>query len=242
MNRHILLVDDDRVLSDLLRQYFEGEGYSVSQVFDGQNAVTRASEQSFDVIVLDVMMPVMDGFETLRALRKVNDTPVIMLTARGEDIDRIIGLEMGADDYLAKPCNPRELLARIKAILRRTDWSGRKSSTDDSSLEFGRLKLEPANREARVNGEEFNLTSTEYSVLETLMRYQGKLVSKDTLSQYALGRKLGQHDRSVDMHISHLRKKLDRAHCGITIKTIRGHGFRLSPNTHYNDQNKNQNA
>ena len=228
MNRHILLADDDSVLSDLLKQYFEGEGYLVSQAFDGGHAVSLASQQYFDIIVLDVMMPVMDGFETLQALRKVNDTPVIMLTARDGDIDRIVGLEMGADDYLPKPCNPRELLARIKAILRRTDLVGKGSPPDTSPVVVGMLRLEPTNREVRVNGEEIVLTSTEFSVLETLMRFEGKLVSKQSLSQEAIGKKLGPHDRSVDMHISHLRKKLDSAHCDISIKTIRGHGFILS--------------
>ncbi|MDA8024022.1 MAG: response regulator, partial [Gammaproteobacteria bacterium] len=121
MPRHILLADDDRVLSDLLRKYFEGEGFAVSQAFDGAQAVARAAETRFDVIVADVMMPVMDGFEALRALRKAGDTPVIMLTARGGDVDRIVGLEMGADDYLPKPFNPRELLARVKAVLRRAE-------------------------------------------------------------------------------------------------------------------------
>lgn len=228
MTRHILLADDDRILSNLLRQYFEGEGFAVSQVFDGAEAVSAATDQVFDIIVVDVMMPVMDGFETLRALRRINDTPVIMLTARGADIDRIVGLEMGADDYLPKPCNPRELLARIKAIWRRADSARRTpSETEEPPLTAGGLALAPATRQARVNGEEIALTSTEFSVLEFLMRHRGKLVGKAVLSQDALGRKLGPFDRSLDMHISHLRKKLERAQCGVAIKTVRGHGFML---------------
>ena len=226
MTRRILLADDDRVLSSLLRQYFEGEGFAVSQVFDGAQAVSAAGEQVFDIIVVDVMMPVMDGFETLRALRRINDTPVIMLTARGADIDRIVGLEMGADDYLPKPCNPRELLARIKAIWRRAD-SARRVPSDEPPLTAGGLALAPATRQARVNGEEIALTSTEFSVLEFLMRHRGKLAGKPELSQDALGRKLGPFDRSLDMHISHLRKKLERAQCSVAIKTVRGHGFML---------------
>lgn len=230
VSRRILLADDDRVLSDLLKQFFTNEGFSVTPVFDGGHAVATAAEHSFDIIVIDVMMPVMDGFETLLALRKMGDTPIIMLTARGGDIDRILGLEMGADDYLPKPCNPRELLARIKAILRRAD--SRLASPHASTLVAGGLTLRPANREARIHSDAVALTDTEFSVLESLTRAQGKLVTKHALSQDVLGRDLGPHDRSLDMHISHLRKKLERAQGGhaakIVIKTVRGHGFILT--------------
>jgi len=223
MPRHILLADDDRVLSDLLRQYFEGEGFAVSQAFDGAQAVARAAEQRFDVIIADVMMPVMDGFDALRELRKAGDTPVIMLTARGGDVDRIVGLEMGADDYLPKPFNPRELLARVKAILRRAGGGARA----DAPLGAGDLQLAAKTRQARVRGAPLALTDTEFNVLEMLLRARGALVGRDALSQGALGKKLGPYDRGLDMHISHLRKKLEGAKSRVAITTVRGRGFLL---------------
>jgi len=225
MPRHLLLADDDRVLSDLLRQYFEGEGFRVSQAFDGAQAVARAAEQRFDVIIADVMMPVMDGFEALRAVRQAGDTPVIMLTARGGDVDRIVGLEMGADDYLPKPFNPRELLARVKAILRR---AGGGTARTSAPLQAGDLQLAPDTRHAHVRGAPLALTDTEFSVLEMLLRARGALVARDALSAGALGKKLGPHDRGLDMHISHLRKKLGGAKSRVVIMTVRGRGFMLS--------------
>ncbi|MDA8015202.1 MAG: response regulator transcription factor [Gammaproteobacteria bacterium] len=226
MPRHILLADDDRVLSDLLRKYFEGEGFAVSQAFDGAQAVARAAETRFDVIVADVMMPVMDGFEALRALRKAGDTPVIMLTARGGDVDRIVGLEMGADDYLPKPFNPRELLARVKAVLRRAEpRAGMRG--DEAQLAGGGLELDVKKRSAHARGAPLALTDAEFGVLEMLLRARGELVGRDELSLGALGKKLGPHDRGLDMHISHLRKKLDGAKSAVKIVTVRGRGFFL---------------
>ena len=232
MTRRILLADDDRVLSDLLAQYFSREGFLVSQVFDGEEAVVVAAE-GFDVIVVDVMMPRMDGLETLRALRRAEhaarDTPIIMLTAKGEEVDRIVGLEMGADDYLPKPCNPRELLARVKAVLRRAERSALNDNVAAQTMMVaGALRLDSGNREARAHEVKIALTDSEFSVLEALLRRRGKLFGKDELSQQALGKKLGRYDRSLDMHISHLRKKLNQARCGININTVRGRGFILS--------------
>ncbi|MDA7967474.1 MAG: response regulator transcription factor [Gammaproteobacteria bacterium] len=227
MPRHILLADDDRVLSDLLRKYFEGEGFAVSQAFDGAQAVARAAETKFDVIVADVMMPVMDGFEALRALRKAGDTPVIMLTARGGDVDRIVGLEMGADDYLPKPFNPRELLARVKAVLRRAEPRD-KTRGDEAQLAGGGLELDVKKRSAHARGAPLALTDAEFGVLEMLLRARGELVGRDELSEGALGKKLGPHDRGLDMHISHLRKKLDGAKSAVKIVTVRGRGFFLN--------------
>ena len=227
LNRRILLADDDRVLSDLLTRYLRSEGLSVAQVFDGAQWLSAAAEQPFDLIIADVMMPRLSGFDALQTFRKTNNTPVIMLTAKGEEVDRIVGLEMGADDYLSKPCNPRELLARIKAILRRADLAGGESAQAEQPIALGALALDPVARQARANGGELSLTSAEFDVLERLMRSPGRLIDKRALSAEALGKKLGPHDRSLDMHISHLRKKLARTPCGLVIKTVRARGFML---------------
>lgn len=221
---NLLLADDDTILSDLLAKYLRGEGLRVTQVFDGKAAVERALAESYDLIVLDVMMPEMDGVAALRAIRAQRRTPILMLTARGDDIDRILGLEMGADDYVPKPCHPRELLARIRAILRRSTPPPlppipERISVDDLTLDTG-------NRTVRVDGVLAPLTSTEFAVLEMLLRQPGQVVRKDRLSQQALTRKLGPYDRSLDMHISNLRKKLGRLPNGeARIKTVRGVGY-----------------
>lgn len=226
-NTPILLADDDTVLSDLLKTFFEQEGFSVVQVYDGQSAVEFAQKNSFALIILDVMMPVMNGFDALRALRQFDQTPVIMLTARGEDIDRIVGLEMGADDYLPKPCNPRELVARVRAVLRRTqNPQAQSDDSEPSPLSSGGLHLNELNRTVTLSDEPLELTSTEFNVLSVLLKNAGSIVNKEQLSELALGRKLSLYDRSLDMHISNLRKKLGRHEDGSSrIKTVRGVGY-----------------
>jgi DNA-binding response OmpR family regulator len=224
VNPDILLADDDSILSDLLAKYLRRQGLQVTQVFDGEAAVVQALTKAYDLIILDVMMPQRDGFEALRAIRAHTQTPVLMLTARGEDIDRILGLEMGADDYLPKPCNPRELLARIRAILRRS--TGVTATSRPETLVVDDLELSTGDRSVRVGGEPILLTSTEFTVLESLLRRSGQVVSKAELSEHALSRKLGPYDRSLDMHISNLRKKLGTLPNGDTrIKTVRGIGY-----------------
>ncbi len=224
MDAHLLLADDDTVLSDLLTKYLRGEGLHVTQVFDGKAAVEQAFSATYDLIVLDVMLPHLDGFEVLRSIRSQRQTPVVMLTARGDDIDRILGLEMGADDYVPKPFNPRELLARIRAILRRS--TGPTAPQPPETVVLGDLELSAGDRSVRVHGHPVSLTSTEFTVLEILLRRPGQIVSKDDLSQQALWRKLGPYDRSLDMHISNLRKKLGPLPNGdARIKTIRGIGY-----------------
>ena len=228
MSKHILLVDDDMVLSELLKEYLEGEGFTIQQAFTGKEAVDAVNDNPiFTVVVLDVMMPKMDGFEALQIIRRNSKVPIIMLTAKGDDIDRILGLEMGADDYVPKPCNPRELLARIKAILRRTENVNSELNKPANLVSTGDVKLNPAVREVYANEILLQLTNTEFSVLEVLMRSENKLVRKNALSEDILGKKLGPYDRSLDMHISNLRKKLDRAKSLVVIKTIRSHGFIL---------------
>ncbi|CAA6802137.1 MAG: Copper-sensing two-component system response regulator CpxR [uncultured Thiotrichaceae bacterium] len=219
----ILLVDDDRELAAMLGEYLSSEGFTVALAHDGKQGIEKASELSPDALVLDVMMPELDGFGVLQALRKFSQVPVLMLTAKGDDIDRIIGLEMGADDYLPKPCNPRELVARLKAILRRTQHQ----NSSATSFMAGDLEILPASRQAILNNQPISLTSSEYNLLEVLARQVGHVVDKETLSEQALGKPLTAYDRSIDMHMSKLRQKLGDDEQRI-IQTVRGVGYQLT--------------
>ena len=219
----ILLADDDRELNSLLAEFLTMEGYQVSSVYDGDAALRAAMEGGIDLVVLDVMMPRLSGIEVLRELRQHTTLPVIMLTARGDPVDRIVGLEIGADDYVPKPCNPRELVARIRAVMRRGQ-----AQANDETLRVEDLTLFPARRHCELAGRELELTGTEFDLLELLMRHAGEVVDKETMSAHALGRRLGVFDRAVDMHVSHLRRKLGtRADGGERIKTVRGRGYIL---------------
>lgn len=219
----ILIVDDDKELCNMLAEYLESEGFEVDQMHDGESGAKQAQSKEYDAIVLDVMMPKMDGFSVLRELRQHIATPVLMLTAKGDDIDRIVGLEMGADDYLPKPCNPRELIARIKAILRRTQFAPSAKST----IIFGELEVNPAARKACYQTETLALTSSEYNLLEVLARHAGNVVEKEMLSEQALGKPLTAYDRSIDMHMSKLRQKLGDESQQL-IQTVRGIGYQLT--------------
>lgn len=202
----ILLVDDDVELVGLLKEYLEQEGFAVGVAHDGEYGVAEALSDRYAIAVLDVMMPHMSGVEALRQIRRQSHMPVLMLTAKGDDMDRVIGLELGADDYVPKPCTPRELTARIRAILRRTE-----SQTDDATpamLSVGSLAMWPGQRRAEWDGKALELTSSEYNLLEVLARNAGKPVSKNELSQQALGRPLARYDRSIDVHLSSIRHKL----------------------------------
>jgi DNA-binding response OmpR family regulator len=224
----ILLVDDDTELCDMLVEYLEPEGFDVHCVNDGENGAERAGESQFEAMVLDVMLPGMNGFEVLRTVRSTRDIPILMLTARGDDVDRIVGLEMGADDYLPKPFNPRELVARLRALLRRAAPAPLHAPPAPETLSIGNLHLNPGARVATRDGEPLNLTSTEYSILEQLMRHAGRVVSKADLSQTALGKPLQRHDRSLDVHVSNLRRKLgDGGDADPCIITVRGVGYQL---------------
>jgi DNA-binding response OmpR family regulator len=229
---HILLADDDAELCQMLKEYLEAEGYRVDTAHDGEAALTRAREASFDLIVLDVMMPRRNGFDVLREIRAHASTPVLMLTARGDDVDSVVGLELGADDYLAKPCNPRVLSARIRAVLRRSEPSRGEAATAGTAerIELGDLCVNPGARTLTCGGQPIELTSTEFSVLEVLVREAGRVVSKAELSERALGRKLARFDRGLDMHVSNLRRKLGPLPGQATgsderIKTVRGIGY-----------------
>lgn len=206
MNR-ILLIDDDIGLSDLLSQLLELEGFALSQAYDGEQGLMMAQQQDFDLILLDVMLPKLNGFEVLRALRQRKQTPVLMLTARGDEIDRVVGLEIGADDYLPKPFNDRELVARIRAILRRAQTTQQDSQAHEM-MQFGDLRLDPTRQETYCNEQLIILTGTEFSLLFNLVEKSGELVTKDSLSENVLGKKLMPFDRSLDMHLSNLRKKI----------------------------------
>lgn len=220
---HILLIDDDVELCSLLGEFLKREGFTVECEHEGNRGLDRAGQPAIDLVVLDVMLPGLDGFEILRRLRTHSKVPVIMLTARGEDVDRIIGLEIGADDYLAKPFNPRELAARIRAILRRYEA---RPAAPASRIEINGISLDPASREVHSNGQPVELTTFEFDILEMLMRSAGRVLSRDALMENFYNRKATPFDRSIDMHISHLRKKLDRGES--IIKTIRGVGYQLA--------------
>jgi two-component system, OmpR family, response regulator CpxR len=220
----LLIADDDIELCHLLKEYLEQEGFSVSLSHDGQSALEQLSSQEFDLLILDVMMPVKSGFDTLLELRKSNNVPVLMLTAKGEKIDRIVGLEMGADDYVTKPCDPRELVARIRAITRRTNTIV--SVQRQEIIIQNDLSLNRSNREVIVKQQQIELTSTEFDFLQLLLENAGTLVSREKLSEKILGKRLQAYDRSIDMHISNLRKKLGPSQDNNDrIKTLRGNGY-----------------
>lgn len=222
----ILLADDDVELCAMLKEFLVSEGFVVDAAHDGASVLAATAREAFDLVVLDVMMPVMNGFDVLRQLRARQLTPVLMLTARDEDVDSIIGLELGADDYLAKPCNPRVLLARIRAVLRRSEPHTEADSEAPAALRVGDLELHSGSRTLLRDGRPVAMTSTEFSVLEVLLRDAGRVVAKAELSEHALGRPLGRFDRSLDMHVSNLRHKLGPLPGGLErIKTVRGTGY-----------------
>lgn len=221
MQNTILLADDDTELSGLLKEYFESESFTVRLAPDGVTALEEARKPGLDLIVLDVMMPGMNGMDVLKELRKESKLPVIMLTARGDDMDRILGLELGADDYVPKPCNPRELLARIRAVMRRGHVP-----VESGAIAIDDIELNHGSRTLMKSGEMVELTSTEFSILYELLQHIGEVVSKRDLYKSALGREPVPHDRSVDMHVSNLRRKLGSDPRGDNrIETIRGIGY-----------------
>jgi len=224
----VLLTDDDHELCKMLEEYLATDGFSVHAVHDGATAVAelKSHGDQYEIVVMDISMPRMDGFEALRELRRTSSIPVLMLTARGDDTDRIVGLELGADDYLPKPFNPRELTARLRAVLRRTQFH---EAGHSDSISAGELVLDPGKRTLAVCGNPVELTSTEFAILEVLMRHAGEVVDKGQLSRVALGRRLTPFDRSLDTHIGNLRRKLGRhAHGPPSIRTVRARGYLLT--------------
>ncbi len=222
----VLLVDDDEELAAMLREYLEQEGFEVDVAHDGETGAREALTGRYAIAVLDVMMPRLNGVEALRRIRAESRLPVLMLTAKGDDIDRIIGLELGADDYVPKPCTPRELVARLRAILRRV--TDAEHGAVAGPITVGPLTMWPERRLAHWREQPLDLTSTEYSLLEALARQAGRVVSKNALSEAALGRPLARFDRSIDVHVSSIRHKLGTRPDGDSwIQTVRGQGYQL---------------
>lgn len=226
----LLVIDDDAELCELLAELLGQEGFTVEVAHDGPSGLAQAHAKAYAMIILDVMLPGLTGFEVLSRLRKSSSVPVLMLTARGEDVDRIVGLEMGADDYLPKPFNPRELVARVRAIHRRTTaLPVAEGGTQGQGLTLGDLELAFGSRTARLAGQELKLTTAEYDLLEVLAKAAGAVVSREDLTRLVLGRRLSAYDRAIDMHVSNLRKKLGPARGGgERIKTVRSSGYILA--------------
>lgn len=224
----VLLIDDDRELVDLVRDYLDREGFAVTCAYNGIQGTTAALTGQHDIVVLDVMMPGWDGFQVLERIRAVSPIPVLMLTARGDDDDRIAGLEHGADDYVSKPCSPRELTARLRAILKRVGMNSPPESDDGQPIVLGTFSIWPAQRRATDRDTPLELTSTEFSVLEILARNAGNVVSKEALSRQALGRPMSRFDRSIDVHIHSIRNKLLPLEDGRSrIQTVIRKGYQL---------------
>lgn len=253
----VLHIDDDPELGDLLQQYLQGEGFDAHYCSNPLKGLELIQQMPFDLLILDVMMPEQNGLDTLKALRQKHRLPVLMLTAKGDDIDRIVGLELGADDYVAKPCLPREIVARIRAILRRTAAASGPGAGDGvaagatggnaagpfplggltTPLQLGALVLQPDKRRATLHQVHLELTSAEFNILEVLIRNAGQMVSKSVLCEQGLGRPLTRYDRAIDVHLSSLRSKLglnasevhgSRVQAGLQLHTIRGQGVQLS--------------
>ena len=231
----VLIVDDNKQIISILEAYAKKEGYQTVIAVDGQEALDVFQRERPDIILLDVMMPILSGIETLKQIRKNFSTPILMLSARGDDIDRVLGLELGADDYLAKPFNDRELVARIKAILRRTQnqpaTTGSITNTDkddNKQLNFGGITLYPGRQQALYQERDLDLTGTEFALLQILIKNPGQILSRELLSLEILGKRLTPFDRAIDMHISNLRKKLpERVDNLPWFKTLRGRGYLL---------------
>ena len=217
----VLIVDDDVALCELLAESLNTEGFAIEAVHNGPRGLECALSQEHALVILDLMLPGMGGLDVLRRIRARSQVPVLILTARGEDVERIFGLEIGADDYLPKPFNPRELVARMRAILRRTV----RATTATEPLIVGDIRLDPAAREVRLRDALLALTSVEFTLLEMLLQHAGRVVTREQLTETVLGHKLGPFDRVIDVHVSNVRKKLGSSHGGERIKSVRGSGY-----------------
>ncbi|MTH80118.1 response regulator transcription factor [Paracoccus aestuariivivens] len=221
----VLLIDDDTALAELLAEYLGQEGFAVSHLADGRRCHEAIAETRAEIVVLDIMMPGISGIEVLRRIRRESAIPVLMLTARGDEVDRISGLDLGADDYLAKPCSPGELAARLRAILRRL---GGRMVTNSAPLTVGRLVIDSQTRSALWHGRPLQLTGAEFDLLEILAQNAGRIVSRQELSEQGLGRPLAPYDRSIDVHLSAVRQKIAAiSGDAAPIMTVRGKGYQL---------------
>ncbi|WP_347329582.1 response regulator transcription factor [Marinimicrobium locisalis] len=231
----LLLIDDDQELCQLLNEYLTAEGFQVDMAHDGEQALEQIARDNYAAIVLDVMLPKRSGFDVLKEVRQKYTTPVLMLTAKGDTIDRVVGLEIGADDYLPKPCDPRELVARLRAVLRRASPAPQLPGSS-GSLQVEDLRLHLGSRSAHWKEQDVPLTGTEFSVLELLVARAGHVISKDELTEQALNRKLTPYDRSIDVHVSNIRKKLTAAGARREmIINVRGAGYMLTLNEEAGD-------
>ncbi|QOL26784.1 response regulator [Thalassotalea sp. LPB0316] len=222
--KSLLIIDDDIELTELLSQYLSSQNFQVDVANDSEQGLGMAViSNKYDLILLDVMMPKLNGFEVLKKLRQSCITPVLMLTAKGDDLDRILGLELGADDYLPKPFNHRELTARINAIVRRVDFHTKPSTPQQLTID--KLSIVPSRQEAFFDQQPITLTGTEFAILQLLMSHPGELISKELISEQVFNRKLMAFDRSIDMHVSNIRKKLHQFSEQTMIKTVRGSGY-----------------
>ena len=219
------MIDDDTGLCELLSEYLSSQGFEIQSVHDGEQGLKLAQANDYALILLDVMLPTLDGFEVLKQLRQTKLTPVIMLTAKGEDFDRIFGLELGADDYIPKPFNHRELLARVKAITRRIEHINSLNINTTNKLLVNGVTINLASREASIDENTLTLTGTEYEILALLCKNASQVVSKEQISEEVLGRRLASFDRSIDMHVSNIRKKIAEHIKAERIKTMRGSGY-----------------
>ena len=220
---HLLLADDDQTLCELLQEFLELEGFDVTVVHDGVTALQQINDNAskWDAIILDVMMPGMNGFDILKAITAQQSTPVMMLTARGEDTDTVLGLELGADEYVTKPVSPRVLVARLRALIRRGS-----AEQEHSSLQVGDLSLNEASREVQIGGHVIDLTGAEFNLLKLLVKQAGQVVSREQLALNGLGRALSAYDRRIETHMAQIRRKIGKLHDGSgRIKTIRGSGY-----------------
>lgn len=223
----VLLIDDDAELTSLLSEYLVEEGFEATAVHDGRKGVEEALSHQYDIAVLDIMMPRMNGIEVLQRIRKSSEMPIVMLTARGDSVDRVTGLNLGADDYLPKPCTPDELVARLRAVLRRSHRTGA-GDVGATQIRVGALTLTPGTRGSEWHGQPLELTGIEFSILEVLARSAGQLVSKSDVSKRAFNRPLSAYDRRIDVHISSIRQKMGSRPDGQSwIRTVRGQGYQL---------------
>ena len=226
-NKQVLVIDSDTALTPILSHYLTQEEFHVRCAYDGETGLKIALNQPFDAIILEVLLPKKNGFDVLTALREHTQTPVIFLTAREDDIDRLIGLDLGADDYLLKPCNPLELIARLRAILRRTEHT--LPTPQRSLITYREINVDCSCRLATIHGKTLDLTNTEFNILEILIKSPAQAFSKEELTEYALGRKFTAYDRSIDVHISNLRNKLgENSDDEPWIKTVRGFGYQFN--------------
>lgn len=222
MTNRLLVVDESTELTLGLKDYLEADGFSVEYAHDGESAIKKALNQPFDAIILEIMLPKLNGFQVIKTIREHLETPILILTSRSDDIDRIVGLEVGADDYLTKPCNPYDLIAKLRVILRRTQ----KTPQHRPFIEYHNISVDCATRTVLVSAIPLDLTQTEFNIIEMLIKSPGQAFSKEELTEYALGRKYTAYDRSIDVHISNLRSKLGNNSVSEPwIKTVRGFGY-----------------